>query len=57
MNEFLINFSSDHTFLWALLIIGSIGGSAIVLHLFWTGVFQVIDFLRGNRSNDAGGGH
>jgi len=57
MNEFLINFSSDHTFLWALLIIGSISASAIVLHLFWIGIFQAIDLLRGRRRNDAGGGH
>ena len=52
MNEFLINFSSDHTFLWAFLIIGAIGASAIVLHFSWTGVFRVIDLLRGNRSNN-----
>ncbi|MDP7588729.1 MAG: hypothetical protein QGI76_12355 [Dehalococcoidia bacterium] len=46
MNEFLTNFSSDHTLLWALLIIGVIGSSAVGLHLFWTGVFKSVAALR-----------
>ena len=47
MNEFLTNFSSDHTLLWALLIVGVVGSSAIALHLFWTGVFRSVAALRG----------
>ena len=47
MNEFLTNFSSDHTLLWALLIVGSIGSSAIVLHIFWTVVLRSVSGLRG----------
>ena len=47
MNEFLTNFSSDHTLLWALLIIGVIGSSAVGLHLFWTAVFKSVAALGG----------
>ena len=57
MNEFLTNYSSDHTLLWALLIIGVVAAVAISLHLFWSGVFQVVAALFGRRSKspeDAG---
>ena len=46
MNEFLTNFSSDHTLLWALLIIGVVAASAIGLHLFWTALFRSVATLR-----------
>ena len=50
MNEFLTNYSSDHTLLWALLIIGVVAAAAISLHLFWSGVFQAVAALVGRRS-------
>ena len=50
MNEFLTSYSSDHTLLWALLIIGVIAAAAISLHLFWSGVFQAVAALVGRRS-------
>ena len=56
MNEFLTNFSSNHTLLWALLIIGVIGASAIGLHLFWTAVFRSVTALRGKSAKNSGGG-
>jgi len=46
MNEFLTNYSSDHTLLWALLIIGAMAVSAVGLHLFWTAVFRLLIALR-----------
>ncbi len=55
MNEFLTSFSSDHTLLWALLIVGVIAASAIGLHLFWTTVFRSWAALRarpGKRRED-----
>jgi uncharacterized membrane protein len=52
MNEFLTNFSSDHTLLWALLIIGVIASSAVALHLFWTAVFGLFDALRGKSAHN-----
>jgi hypothetical protein len=57
MNEFLIIFSDDHSFLWALLIIGVIGTSAVVLHFFWTALFRAVDALRGQLSKNSKGGH
>ena len=53
MNEFLINFSNDHTLLWALLIIGVISTSAVALHLFWTALFRAVDALRGQPSKNS----
>jgi len=47
MNEFLTNYSSDHTLLWALLIIGVMAVSAVGLHLFWNAVFRLVATLRG----------
>jgi len=47
MNEFLTNYSSDHTLLWALLIIGVMADSAVGLHIFWTAVFRLVAALRG----------
>ena len=47
MNEFLTSYSSDHTLLWALLIIGTIAVAALGLHLFWTAVFRTVEILRG----------
>ncbi|CUV01827.1 hypothetical protein MGWOODY_Clf1550 [hydrothermal vent metagenome] len=47
MNEFLTNYSSDHTLLWALLIIGVMAVSAVGLHLFWNAVFRLVAALRG----------
>ena len=47
MNDFLTTFSSNHTLLWALLIVGVIAASAIGLHLFWTAVFRSVAALRG----------
>ena len=52
MNDFLTNFSSDHTLLWALLIIGVIAASAIGLHLFWTAVFRSLAALRGGQAKN-----
>ena len=52
MNDFLTNFSSDHTLLWALLIVGVIAASAIGLHLFWTAVFRSLAALRGGRAKN-----
>ena len=52
MNDFLTNFSSDHTLLWALLIIGVIAASAIGLHLFWTAVFRSLAALRGRQAKN-----
>ncbi len=49
MNDFLTSFSSDHTLLWALLIVGVIAASAIGLHLFWTTVFRSLAALRGRQ--------
>ena len=51
MNDFLTNFSSEHTLFWALLIVGVIAASAIGLHLFWTAVFRSVAALRGGRAN------
>ena len=62
MNEFLTSYSSGHTLLWALLIIGVVASSAIGLHLFWTAVFRTVAFLRGvslrgvSRKGPGGGG-
>ncbi len=47
MNDFLTNFSSDHTLLWGLLIIGVVAASAVGLHLFWTAVLRSLAALRG----------
>lgn len=47
MNEFLTSYSSDHTLLWALLIIGAVAVAAISFHTFWTIVFRAVDTLRG----------
>ncbi len=54
MNEFLTSFSSDHTLLWALLIVGVIAASAIGLHLFWTAVFRLVGALRRKPSGNQG---
>ncbi len=57
MNEFLTTYSSDHTLLWALMIIGVVATAAISLHLFWAGVFRSVAALLGHRSKtpkDAG---
>ena len=56
MNDFLTNFSSDHTLLWALLIIGVVGSSAVGLHLFWTAVFRSVAALRGITRKSPGNG-
>ena len=50
MNEFLTSYSSGHTLLWALLIVGVVAASAIGLHLFWTAVFRSVAALRGQPS-------
>ncbi|MCH8298899.1 MAG: hypothetical protein IH873_12590 [Chloroflexi bacterium] len=52
MNEFLTNFSSNHTLLWALLIVGVVAATAIGLHLFWTAVFRSVAALRGGPAKD-----
>ena len=46
MNEFLTEFSTDYTFLWALFIIGTMAVSAIALHIFWSIVLRSIASLR-----------
>ncbi len=46
MNEFLTSYSSDHTLLWALLIIGAVAVAAISFHTFWTIVFRTVASLR-----------
>ncbi len=46
MNEFLTSYSSDHTLLWALLIIGAVAVAAIGFHTFWTIVFRTVATLR-----------
>ncbi len=56
MNEFLTSFSSDHTLLWALLIVGVIAASAIGLHLFWIMVFRSWAALRARPGNRRGHG-
>ncbi len=55
MNEFLTSYSSDHTLLWALLIIGAVAVAAISFHIFWTIVFRTVAALRatpGRRRED-----
>ena len=47
MNEFLICYSSDHTLVWALSIIGAVAAAAIGFHIFWTIVFWTVASLRG----------
>jgi len=47
MNEFLTSYSSDHTLLWALLIIGAVAVAAISFHIFWTVIFRTVASLRG----------
>ena len=56
MNEFLTSFSSDHTLLWALLIVGVIAVSAIGLNLFWIMVFRSWAALRAWPGNRRGHG-
>ncbi|MCH8298853.1 MAG: hypothetical protein IH873_12360 [Chloroflexi bacterium] len=57
MNEFLTSYSSGHTLLWALLIIGAVAAAAIGLHLFWTAVFRTVAVLRGmSRKGPEGSG-
>ena len=56
MNEFLTNFSSDHTLLWAFLIVGVVAATAIGLHLFWTAVFRSVAVLRGGPAKDPADG-
>ena len=56
MNEFLTSYSSGHTLLWALLIIGVVAAAAIGLHLFWTAVFRTVTVLRGVSRKGPGGG-
>ena len=46
MNEFLTSYSSGHTLLWALLIIGAVAVAAIGFHIFWTIVFRAVATLR-----------
>ncbi len=46
MNEFLTSYSSGHTLLWALLIIGAVAVAAIGFHIFWTVVFKSVAALR-----------
>ena len=46
MNEFLTEFSTNYTFLWALFIIGTMAVSAIALHIFWSIVLKSIGSLR-----------
>ena len=56
MNEFLANYSSDHTLLWALLIIGDVAVAAISFHTFWTIVSRTVASLRampGRRHKDS----
>ncbi len=56
MNEFLTSYSSDHTLLWALLIIGAVAVAAIGFHIFWTIVFRTVATLRrtpGRRHEDS----
>ena len=50
MNEFLTNFSDDHTFLWALFIIGTMAVAAVVLHVVWSVVLRSLANLRGGHS-------
>ena len=55
MNEFLICYSSDHTLVWALFIIGAVATAAISFHIFWTVVFWTVASLRrtpGRRRED-----
>ena len=47
MHEFLTSYSSDHTLLWALLIIGAVAVAAISFHIFWTVIFKTVASLRG----------
>ncbi len=56
MNEFLTSYSSDHTLLWALLIIGAVAVAAIGFHIFWTVIFKTVASLRatpGRRREDS----
>ena len=46
MNEFLTEFSTNYTFLWALFIIGTMAVSAIALHIFWSVLLRSIARLR-----------
>ena len=46
MNEFLTEFSTNYTFLWALFIIGTMAVSAIALHIFWSVLLRSIASLR-----------
>ena len=46
MNEFLTEFSTNYTFLWALFIISTMAISAIALQLFWSIVLRSIASLR-----------
>ena len=45
MNEFLTEFSTNYTFIWALFIIGTMAVSAIALHIFWRIVLRSIASL------------
>ena len=54
MNEFLTTFSSDHTLLWALLIIGAVATVAVGLHVFWTVAFRSVATLRGVSGKEPG---
>ena len=49
MNEFLTEFSTDYTFLWALFIIGTMAVAAVTLHIFWSIVLRSIACLRGGQ--------
>ncbi len=50
MNEFLTEFSTDYTFLWALFIISTMAVAAVTLHIFWSIVLRSIASLRGGQS-------
>ena len=51
MNDFLITFSSDHSVLWALLVMAVVLALALGFHAFWGVVLPRLSSLRPGKKN------
>ena len=51
MNEFLTTFSSDHSVLWALMVVAVVLAIALALHGFWRVAFPALGSLWPGKKN------
>ncbi len=52
MTEFLTTFNTGHPVLWALLVLGVVATTSLVLYLFWELLLRVISPFGSSKHSD-----